>query len=57
MSFPYQIRISTIILNNIRKVLSNLRNSGLRVAENFTWKKKWDKVLEMELQRTPGQMV
>ena len=35
-----------IILHNIKTASNSLRYFGVNVAENFTWKKKWDKVLD-----------
>ncbi len=45
MSFPYQIRSFDDYLEQYKKSIEQPENFWSAVAENFTWKKKWDKVL------------
>lgn len=46
MNFPYQIRSFDEYLEQYKKSIEQPEKFWSEVAENFTWKKKWDKVLE-----------
>ena len=45
MSFPYQIRNFDDYLETYKKSIEQPEKFWSEVAENFTWKKKWEKVL------------
>jgi acetyl-CoA synthetase len=46
MSFPYQIRSFEDYLEQYKNSIEQPEKFWGAVAENFTWKKKWDKVLD-----------
>ncbi|MEO6960861.1 MAG: acetyl-coenzyme A synthetase N-terminal domain-containing protein, partial [Puia sp.] len=46
MSYPYQIHTFDEYLSAYQKSIEQPENFWTGVAEHFTWKKKWDKVLE-----------
>ena len=46
MSFPFQIRSFDDYLSHYKKSIEQPEAFWGEIAENFTWKKKWDKVLE-----------
>jgi len=46
MSFPYQISSFDDYLEKYRKSIEQPEKFWTEVAENFTWKKKWDKVVD-----------
>ena len=46
MSFPYQIRSFDDYLDHYKNSIEQPEKFWGAVAENFTWKKKWDKVLD-----------
>ncbi len=46
MSFPYQIHSFEEYLSEYQKSIDQPEKFWADVAEHFTWKKKWDKVLE-----------
>ncbi len=46
MSFPYQIRSFDDYLEQYKKSIEQPEKFWAGVAENFTWKKKWNKVLD-----------
>ncbi|HEY4155758.1 MAG TPA: AMP-binding protein, partial [Puia sp.] len=46
MSFPYQIHSFEEYLSEYQKSIEQPEKFWSGIAENFTWKKKWDKVLE-----------
>ena len=46
MSFPYQIRNFDDYLATYKKSIEQPEKFWSEVAENFTWKKKWEKVLD-----------
>ena len=46
MSFPYQIRSFDDYLEQYKKSIEQPEKFWSEIAENFTWKKKWDKVLD-----------
>jgi acetyl-CoA synthetase len=46
MSFPYQIKSFEDYLEQYKISIEQPEKFWAGVAENFTWKKKWDKVLE-----------
>ena len=46
MSFPYQISSFEDYLIQYKKSIEQPAEFWGAVAENFTWKKKWDKVLD-----------
>jgi acetyl-CoA synthetase len=46
MSFPYQIGSFDDYLEQYKKSMEQPEKFWASVAEHFTWKKKWDKVLE-----------
>ena len=46
MSFPYQIRSFDDYLEQYKKSIEEPEKFWASVAENFTWKKKWDQVLD-----------
>ena len=46
MSFPYQIKSFEEYLEQYKISIEQPEKFWGGVAENFTWKKKWDKVLE-----------
>jgi acetyl-CoA synthetase len=46
MSFPYQIRNFDDYLEQYKNSVEQPEKFWCSVAENFTWKKKWDKVLD-----------
>ena len=46
MPYPYQIKSLEEYKETYRLSVENPENSGEEIAENFTWKNKWDKVLE-----------
>jgi acetyl-CoA synthetase len=50
MSFPYQIRSFDDYLEQYKDSIEQPEKFWGRVAENFTWKKKWDKVLDWNFQ-------
>jgi acetyl-CoA synthetase len=46
MSYPYQIKTMESYKQDYKESLEQPENFWGRIAETFTWKKKWDKVLE-----------
>ncbi|MCO5287105.1 MAG: acetate--CoA ligase [Chitinophagaceae bacterium] len=46
MSYPYQLMTQADYENAYRKSVENPEEFWAGVAENFVWRKKWDKVLE-----------
>ena len=46
MNFPYQIQSFDDYLQQYKKSIEQPEKFWGGVAENFTWKKKWDKVLD-----------
>jgi len=46
MSFPFQIRNFDDYLSHYKRSIEQPETFWGEIAENFTWKKKWDKVLE-----------
>jgi acetyl-CoA synthetase len=46
MSYPYQIKTLAQYHEAYRKSVENPEEFWGEIAENFTWQKKWDKVLE-----------
>ena len=46
MSFPYQIRSFDEYLSHYKNSIDQPEKFWTGIAENFTWKKKWDKVLD-----------
>ena len=46
MSYPYQIKSYEEYKEVYKKSIENPENFWAEIAENFVWKKKWDKVLE-----------
>ena len=46
MSFPFQIRSFDDYLTHYKKSIEQPEAFWSEIAENFTWKKKWNKVLE-----------
>ena len=46
MSFPYQIKSFDDYLEQYKISIEQPEMFWSYIAENFTWKKKWDKVLE-----------
>ncbi len=46
MSYPYQIKSLEEYLSAYKKSIEDPEEFWAAIAENFTWKKKWDKVLE-----------
>ncbi len=46
MSFPFQIRSFDDYLSHYKKSIEEPESFWGEVAENFTWKKKWNKVLD-----------
>ena len=45
MSYPYQIRSEAAYREGYKQSVENPEQFWATVAENFSWKKKWDKVL------------
>lgn len=50
MSFPYQIRSFDEYLKHYKNSVDQPEKFWTGIAENFTWKKKWDKVLDWNFQ-------
>lgn len=48
MAYPYQIRTKQEYKEQYEKSVSDPERFWADIAENFTWKKKWDKVLEWD---------
>src|SRR5436190_12790637 len=46
MSYPYQIKSAEEYEKAYKKSVEDPEGFWQEIAENFTWKKKWDKVLE-----------
>lgn len=46
MSYPFQIRSLQQYVETYRKSVENPEQFWGEIAENFSWRKKWDKVLE-----------
>ena len=46
MSYPYQIKTMESYKKDYKESLDQPETFWARIAETFTWKKKWDKVLE-----------
>jgi acetyl-CoA synthetase len=46
MSYPYQIKTLETYRNDYALSVNDPELFWARVAENFTWKKKWDKILD-----------
>ena len=46
MSYPYQIRSYDEYKQAYQRSLDKPEEFWSEIAENFSWKKKWDKVLE-----------
>ena len=46
MSYPYQIKTIQQYHQAYKKSIENPEQFWGEIAENFTWQKKWDKVLE-----------
>jgi acetyl-CoA synthetase len=46
MSYPYQIKSIEEYKESYKKSVEDPEGFWQQIAENFTWKKKWDKVLE-----------
>lgn len=48
MNYPYQIKSHQEYLKNYAESVNNPERFWASVAEHFTWKKKWNKVLEWD---------
>ena len=46
MSYPYQIKSLEAYQEDYKKSIEAPEQFWSEIAENFTWRKKWDKVLE-----------
>ena len=46
MPYPYQIKSLEEYKEAYKKSIENPENFWEQIAENFNWRKKWDKVLE-----------
>lgn len=48
MTYPYQIKTLSSYKEHYEKSVKEPENFWAAIAENFTWRKKWDKVLECD---------